>query len=175
MKLDDIFQDKTLKQKAKVEILSALVINKKISIDDLITFAEKANEIEKATCIETIEFMTRQQPALANEKCLKFVTKSLGDDSPRVKWESAKVIGNIAKQFPAKLKPAIKELLVNSEYTGTVVRWATAYALGEIIKLKTNLNQQLLPTIEAICSREKENGVKKKYLDAIKKLKKQAP
>ena len=100
-----------------------------------------------------------------------FVTKTLTENAPRVKWESAKVVGNIAHLFPTKLSKAISNLLTNSEYDGTVVRWAAAFALGEILKLKTKHNKDLLPAIEAICDREQENGVKKKYLDAIKKTK----
>jgi hypothetical protein len=172
MQLREIFQNKSLKQKAKVEIISDLVMTGKTNLDDLINFAEGASDIEKATCIESIEFVTKKQPAVANEKCLKFVTRSLADDAPRVKWESAKVIGNIASVYPTKLNPAIKELLVNSEHSGTVVRWATAYALSEILKLKTGLNKQLIPAIEAISAGEQDAGVKKKYLDALKKIKK---
>ena len=92
--------------------------------------------------------------------------------APRVKWESARVIGNIAHLFPAELNKAISNLLTNSEYNGTVVRWASAYALGEILKLKTKHNKDLLPAIESICKREEDNGVKKKYFEAIKKMKK---
>jgi hypothetical protein len=44
--------------------------------------------------------------------------------------------------------------------------------LGEILKLKTKHNKDLLPAMEAICNREQETAVKKKYLDAIKKTKK---
>src|SRR5947208_5566256 len=124
MQVNDIFQDKAVRQKAKVEMISGLIIDREISIDDLINFAEKADETEKATCIESIEFATKKQPALATEKCLRFITKSLTSNAPRVKWESAKVVGNIASVFPTKLKPAIKELLVNSEYNGTVDRCA---------------------------------------------------
>jgi hypothetical protein len=141
-----------------------------MKLDDLVNYAEKANEVEKATCIESIEFVTKKQPGLATEKCLKFVTKSLADDAPRVKWESAKVIGNIAAVFPKTLRPAIKQLLINTESDGTVVRWATGYALGEILKLKTNINEELISAIQAICKRETDNGVKKKYLDALKKV-----
>lgn len=167
-----LFQDKTLKQKAKVEMLSSMLINKNLSIDDLVDFAKKSDDNLKATCIETIEYTTKKNQGIANEKCLKFVIQTLADDAPRVKWESARVIGNIAPVLPSKLKPAIKALLINSENKGTVVRWATAYALGEIIKLNTAMNKDLLPAIEAICKREVDNGVKKKYLDALKKLKK---
>ena len=169
MKLDDIFSDKTLKQKAKVEIISTLVLDKNISIAQLLSFAEKANDTEKATCIESLEFATKQNAGIATEKWLKFVTASLANKAPRVKWESAKVIGNIAHLFPTKLDKAIGNLLTNSENEGTVVRWAVAFALGEILKLNTKLNKELLPALEAICNREEDNAIKKKYLDAIKK------
>jgi hypothetical protein len=172
MQLQDIFQDKELKQKAKMEMISALILDKKINLGDLLEFAAKSNDTEKATCIESIESATKKQPSIATEKCLKFITTSLGDDAPRVKWESAKVIGNIATIFPTKLKPAIRELLINAENNGTVVRWATAYAFAEILKLKTGLNKELIPMIETICASEENTGVRKKYLEVLKKVKK---
>ena len=137
MKLDEIFQDKTSKQKAKTEMLSKLVLDQTIGTAELIAFAKKADDTVKATCIESLEYATRQTPSIANNKCLQFVTQALADDAPRVKWESAKVIGNIAHLFPTKLDKAICNLLTNTEYNGTVVRWATAFALGEIVKLKS--------------------------------------
>ena len=51
--------------------------------------------------------------SIATEKCLPFVPKSLADNAPRIKWESAKVMGNIAALFLSKLIGAIKELLIN--------------------------------------------------------------
>jgi HEAT repeat protein len=172
MELDEIFSDKTLKQKAKTELLGKQLLEKKLSIDTLIAFAEKSKDAEKATCIEAIEYATKQQPEIADEKCWKYVVQKLTEDAPRVKWESAKVIGNIAHLYPTKLNGAISNLLTNSEYDGTVVRWAAAFALGEILKLKTKHNKHLLPAIEAISDREEDNGVKKKYHDALKKAKK---
>ncbi|MBP6827663.1 MAG: HEAT repeat domain-containing protein [Saprospiraceae bacterium] len=172
MKLEELFQDKTIKQKAKTEGLSRLLLDKKLDMEALIVFAEKAKSAEKATCIEALEYATRQKPEVADEKCLQFVSCNLADEAPRVRWESAKVIGNIAHLFPANLDTAIGHLLTNTEYHGTVVRWAAAYALGEILKLKTKYNEDLLPAIEAICDREENKGVQKKYLDALKKAKK---
>lgn len=171
MKISALLQDKSLKNKAKTEMLSNMVNDKKISIDELLDYAKKAKDSEKATCIEALEYASKNNPSVVTETCLKFLTSALADDAPRVKWEAARVIGNIASSFPSKLKPAIKELLINTEHEGTVVRWATAYALGEILKLKTNFNKELLPAIEAICNRETDNSVKKKYLEAIKKIK----
>ena len=172
MKLDEILNDKTTKQKPKVEAISKLVLDKKISVDELLAYAKAANDTLKATCIESLEFATKQNPSIATEKCLKFVAETLADEAPRVKWESAKVVGNIAHLFPTKLDKAIGNLLTNSEYDGTVVRWAAAFALGEILKLKTKHNRDLLPALEAISNRETDNAIKKKYLDAIKKTKK---
>ena len=101
-----------------------------------------------------------------------FLTQMLAESAPKVKWESARAIGNIAHLYPLKLKKAISNLLINSEYDGIVVRWASALALGEILKLKTNHNKTLIPTLESIYEKEKDSDVKKKYLDAIKKVKK---
>jgi aspartate-semialdehyde dehydrogenase len=119
-----------------------------------------------------VEYATTKNPTIAGESLSNYVTKALKDEEPRVKWESAKVIENIAKLFPTQLDKAIKNLLPNTENTGTAVRWATAYALSEILKLKTENNINLLPIIEQLSEKEEDNGVKKKYLDAIKKVKK---
>jgi HEAT repeat protein len=172
LKIAALINDKALKSKAKSETLSRWLLNKIISTDELIAFAQTANDVQKATCIEALEYASKQDPAVANEKCLQFVTKALTEKAPRVKWESARVIGNIAHLFPTKLNKAVVNLLANSEYDGTVVRWAAAFALGEILKLNTKLNKELLPAIEAICNREQDNAIKKKYLDAMKKTKK---
>ncbi|MEO7292745.1 MAG: HEAT repeat domain-containing protein [Ginsengibacter sp.] len=172
MKLDEILNDKTIKQKGKVEIVSKMLLDKKLTVEELITYTQTAADTLKATCIESLEFASRQNASIATEKCLKFVIQTLTDDAPRVKWESAKVIGNIAHLFPTKLDKAIGNLLANSKNDGTVVRWASAYALGEILKLKTKHNKDLLPALEAISNRETDNAIKKKYLDAIKKTKK---
>ncbi len=171
MHIAELLSDKTIKAKQKVETISKWLLDGSLLTDELIAFAEKATDSEKATCIEAIEFATKQNSKIADENVFAFVTKKLTETAPRVKWESAKVVGNIAHLFPAKLNKAISNLLTNSEDNGTVVRWASAFALGEILKLKTKHNKDLLPTIEAICDREQDTGVKKKYLDAIKKTK----
>jgi hypothetical protein len=167
MKIEEIFSDSSLKQKAKVKLLSGLLLEKKLSPATLIAFAEKSTDTEKATCIEALEFATKHQPALADENILKYVTERLRDEAPRIKWESAKVIGNIAHLFPTQLSGAIKNLLINSESSGTVVRWATASALCAIIKLKTIHNDDLVTVIKVKLKMEEDNAIRKKYLDAI--------
>lgn len=172
MKIEQVFQDKGIKAKAKVSTIGQWLADGELPVEELLAFADKQKAADKATCIEAVEYATKTTPAIADESLLAYVTKSLKDDEPRVKWESARVIGNIAKLFPSELAPSIKNLLANAENPGTVVRWATATALAEILKLKTDANKKLLPAVETLCEKEEDNGVKKKYQDGIKKAKK---
>ena len=110
---------------------------------ELIALAEKSKDPDKATCIEALEFASRKNPAIADKQCFLYVSKCLTEKAPRIKWESAKVTGNTAHLFTTKLDEAIKNLLVNTEHDGTVVRWSAAFALGEILKLKTKHNKLL--------------------------------
>ena len=88
-----------------------------------------------------------------------------------MKWEAARVIGNTAAQFPKKISDAIPHLLQQSNHKGTVVRWSAAFALGEILKLKTKLNATLIPEIELAMEKEEKNSIKKIYLAALRKAK----
>lgn len=171
MNIEVLLSDKTLKPKEKTETISRWLLEGALAMDELTSIAEKQKDPAKATCIEAIEFATKQQPGLADESILRFVTGTLSAKAPRIKWESAKVIGNIAHLFPGELeKPAI-QLLVNAEHEGTVVRWSAAYALGEILKTKTLLSKKLFPQLEQICEKEEKNSIKKIYLAAFKKIK----
>ena len=172
MTLDELISDKATKPKEKTETISKWILDKSLPVDELIAYAEKQKDPAKATCIEAMEYATKQKPEIADEIVLTFVTNKLTEKAPRIKWESAKVIGNIAHLFPTKLEKSIGNLLINTEHEGTVVRWSSAFALGEILKLKTKYNNDLLPAVEAICVKEEKNSIKKIYLDAIKKMKK---
>ncbi len=171
MDFTETLGDKSTKPKEKTETLSKWLIANPKKINHLIEFAVSSKDPFKATCIEAIEFATKTNPKIATINCLDFITNSLYEKAPRVKWESAKVIGNIASIFPEKLNEAIKYLLINSEHTGTVVRWSAAYALSEIIKLKTKMNKDLIPAAEAIIKREEKSSIKKIYQESIKKTK----
>lgn len=170
MSIEALFKDKAIKAKGKVKTLGEWLMDGSLPIDELLAFADGQKPVDKATCIEAIEFATRRSPDIANEILLHYVTKTLNEDEPRLKWESAKVIGNIAALFPAHLEKSIANLLPNAENNSTVVRWAAAYALSEIVKLRTENNKKLLPKIEMLRDQENDNGVKKKYLDALKKI-----
>ena len=113
----------------------------------LIQFSEQSKYPVKASCIEALEYASKTNPGIATETWLKFVIDTCNEKAPRIKWDSAKVIGIIAHRFPEKLNKAIQNLLTNSEHTGTVVRWNTSYELGKIAKLNTFCNTDLLPAI----------------------------
>ncbi len=165
----ELLNDKSLKPKEKTETISQWIMMHPDKLNELIDFASTLKEAHKATCIEAMEYVTNTQPEISSLACLEFVAKNLAYKAPRVKWESARVIGNIAKLYPFQLDQAIKNLLINSEHDGTVVRWSTAFALGEIIKIKSQRNKDLIPAVEAICEREEKNSIRKIYLDALKK------
>src|SRR5687768_8033484 len=131
MQFQDILSDKSLKSKQKVEALGQWLSENPNQIDELVDYAKEAKEAGKATCIEAMEWATKSNPGIASQNTFEFVSQSLADKAPRVKWESAKVVGNIAYLYPDKLDVAIKNLLSNAEHEGTVVRWAAAFALGE--------------------------------------------
>ena len=165
---ETILQDNGTKAKAKVEMLAGMLLRGDLNVEDLLARAKAAKSSEKGTCIEALEFATKAKPELASADCLKFVSESLLDKAPRVRWESAKVIANIAHLYPDNLSAAIGNLLTNSEFPGTVVRWSTARALGEIVKLRTKVNGDLIPAVEAIIRREEDNAIKKVYQAALK-------
>jgi len=154
----------------KTQTLSAWILNGKVNVNDLIKFADEAKDPIKATCIEALEFASKQKPNVVSKKAFDFVTETLDAKAPRVKWESAKVIGNVVSLFPNDLEEPIRLLLKNSTFEGTVVRWSAAFALGEIVKLKTKHNKHLLPAIEKVCAKEEKNSIKKIYMAAIKSL-----
>ena len=167
-----IINDRDIKHKEKTELLCQWILEHPEQLNDLIDFAMASKAHAKATCIEAIDYATADNPGLASFDCLTFVTQNLSDISPRVKWESARVIGNIAYLYPTYLGEAIRKLLVNSKHECTVVRWSAAYALGEIIKLNTRHNGTLIPAIETISASEVKLSIKRTYLRALKKVKK---
>ncbi|MCA6363956.1 MAG: hypothetical protein IM638_13030 [Bacteroidetes bacterium] len=169
MTIADVLAGKATKPKQKTELLSSMLLNKQITPAQLTEFAASAKDPAKATCIEALEFATMQQPEIADEAAFSFVITTLAAKAPRIKWESAKVIGNTASLFPNKLDEAIAALLGNTTHTGTVVRWSAAFALSEILKLGTPHQKSLRPALEQVCEKEEKNSIRKIYLAAFKK------
>lgn len=170
MTIEVLLKDKETKAKEKTTIISGWLLEKSLLVDELIAFAELQKDATKATCMEAAEYATKENPQIATESLFDFACASLTQKAAKLKWESAKVIGNIAFLYPDKIKNAIQNLIENTNHEGTVVRWSAAFALGEILKLQTNHNVDLLKIIETICESEEKNSIKKIYTAAIKKL-----
>lgn len=170
MIIDLLLNDKAKKHKERIVELAEAIINQSINVNELIAFASKAKDSIKASCIEALEFASQKHAELINRATFDFIVNCLQEKAPRVKWESAKIIGNTAHLFTTHLDDAIHHLLENTEHEGTVVRWSAAFSLGEILKLKTPHYEDLLLTFETIVANEEKNSIKKIYLEAIKKV-----
>lgn len=168
MNIDELLKTKAIKPKEKTEAISKMILDNSLSMQELIQIADKQKAPIKATCIEAIEFATKLIPGIADETTLDFVSTSLISKALRIKWESAKVIGNIAHLFPLKLDKAIVNLIANTEHEGTVVRWSAAFALGEILKMKTKHNDDLKSIAENLSIHEEKNSIRNIYLKALK-------
>lgn len=166
----NLLADKSIKAKDKTPLLGNMILNDATAIDTMVSLAQNAKDPVKGTLIEAMEYATQQKPEVANSECFHFIIEHLESKAPRVKWESAKVIGNTAKLFPKLLPEAVEKLLVNTHHEGTVVRWSAAFALSEILKIKSGLNKDLIPTVQNICEREEKDSIKKIYLKALKNI-----
>lgn len=171
MTLAELFEDKALKTKAKAKQIGAWLLTGELRVDELLAFAEKGKGTQKATCVEGLEYATRKNAGIADLNLLMWMADTLNEEAPRIKWECAKVIGNIVKQFPTKLSKPTTNLLKNAEHEGVVVRWAMAFALAEILKLESDQNKRLLLKIQALYTKETDNGVRRKYFDALNQVK----
>jgi len=155
------------KPKEVVTLLAQKLKSDKGLVVNLIRCFENGSVAEKGNCMEAIEYVTKEAPEFA-ENCLDFVIKQINDKAPRVKWETARIIGNTAQKFPDKAKETIPKLLENTRDKGIVVRWSAAFALTEIAKNNPKLQKELIPKFHEIVKRESNKGVKNIYLKYLK-------
>jgi hypothetical protein len=170
--LDGIFSDKSIKPKVKTENLSRLLLEKRITPEELIGFAELAKDSPRATCTEALEFASSQKPAMVNARVFTFMVESLAAKAPRIKWEAARVIANAAHLHKDRLEDAIENLLVNARHDGTVVRWSAATALVTILSLGTKHSKTLLPKLKTLHDGEEKGSIRKIYNKAVEMMQK---
>lgn len=125
---------------------------------------------ERGICMEVLEYVSKDCPELVKPRLEAAIGHLNDEDAPKVKWEAARVIGNVARKFPDEASKAVPKLLLNTKDAGTVVRWSAAYALGEIAKHNNNakMRKSLVPKIAEMANKEKNNGVRNVYLRALK-------
>ena len=166
--------DEILKLKKKPKEIITLLAQKlksdKELVVNLIRCFENGSVAEKGNCMEAIEYVTKEDPEFA-ENCLGFVIENINNEAPRVKWETARIIGNVAQRFSDKIKEAVPKLLENTKDKSTVVRWSAALALTEITKSNSELQKELTIKFNEIVKKESNNGVRNIYLKYLKGVK----
>jgi len=166
--IEAIFNNKTTKPSEKNDALVQLLIHQKISESELLSFASNQKETIKASCMEAFEFATRLDSNFGTLQVFEFAVEGLQAKAPRLKWESAKVIGNMAVRKYNETEKAIVYLLENTEHSGTVVRWSAAFALTEIYKKNEKYRNILANAFEGIMNLEEKNSILKFYKNALK-------
>lgn len=171
MDLLDEIRKSDKKPKELNSFIAKLILDQKPSGSDFAKALSLGNDAERGTCMEALEYATQTNPDIA-KPYIQEVINSLADKAPRVKWEAARVIGNIAKTLPNEAEKAIDNILKNTTDKGTVVRWSMAFALGEIAKNNLKVRTPLLTKIKEILKKEQNSGVKNVYLKALKIIEK---
>jgi hypothetical protein len=154
-----------------------LVVNltEKVSEDSalfahVIQLLKTGSKVEKGKSADVIEQVSSVKPEII-EAYIDDLIEQINSDLPRVKWGICRAIGNLAQKYPSKTEKAIPKLLINTKDEGTVVRWCTAFAIGEIAKNNVVSQGLLRVKIQELVVAERNNGVRNVYLKAIKKMK----
>jgi hypothetical protein len=165
----DAILSSTSTAKAREVALLSLIRGSGELLGRLIERFPTASGSNKGTMMAALESLSRQLP---NEVLpyAGFVIDHLEDPQPRVRWEAARVIGNLAGTRAMSLRSAVPALLGNARHTGTVVRWSAAFALTELAMADESLGKELLPQLRGLLRQETGNGVRKMYEETLKQL-----
>lgn len=167
MNLQEIFYNPSHSPKEKTQLLHTLILENPAGLDKVVEYAQPASNAIKIIAIEALQRATKTNPSIVTAACFRFITNTLAEKAPQLKWESAKVVGHTAHLHPENLEEPIKNLVSNSSSSGIMVRWCTAFALGEIVKINSFHNKDLIPVLQAISSRENNSNIKKIYAKAL--------
>ena len=170
--LDEIRNSKKNSKQLLFEISEAIRKDKKLLFQIKETL-KAGSKVEKGVLMESLEYVSKDDPGIAEDMIDTVIEFLDYQDSPRVRWEAARVIANVSQRYPERAAKAVDKLMLNTKDKGTVVRWSAALALGEIAKYNLNIRASLILKIGVILKREKNNGVKNVYLKALKAINKQ--
>lgn len=163
-----------LKPKEKQRLLVEAVCNGDIRNKELIEFFLSASDVDKGACADVMKHVSERQSELL-APYIDLLLDYINYRAPRVKWGIQETIGNCAKKYPEKVVDAVPYLLQNTvenKVNTTVVRWCAAYGLSEIAKHNPKAQRELIPKMEEIVRKEKNNGVRNVYLKALKYIEK---
>jgi hypothetical protein len=155
----------TAKKKAKA--IADALLSGTLKPEALSEASPKLPDAELAIVMESLEGATRKKPELVNGKLFTHLVDSLGHAAPRVQWEAARTISNVAKQHAEHLESAVEALLANTTSDGTVVRWATAQALTAILRVGYT-DDNFRVKLSEIAAKEQDDGVRGVYDKALR-------
>lgn len=161
------------KSKELVAYLIKRIREDKNLLNDLPSLLDEAGDVEKGILIEVLEHLTKEDPEYGRP-FINAVARFISYKAPKVKWEASRFIGNVACKYPAQAGEVVARLLANTSDKGTVVRWSTAFALGEIAKYDAQGRTNLVAKIKRISEKESNNGVRNVYLKALKAIEKES-
>ena len=126
----------------------------------------KVKPVRKAALLEAVEYLTKENP----ERGFPFLDGTihcLDDKAPGVLREAGRVIANVAPAWPEACAKAVPLLLNYTKHEGTVVRWATAFALSQIALNHPVSAKKLIPVFNQLVIEEENKGVKNHYLKGL--------
>lgn len=172
MTITQIIDDKSLKRLEKRKALIEGIVNKSFDFSAISEACSSLPEKSISLVLESIEEVSRCKEFALEEDYLNLSEKYILSSDPSCKREASRIVGNLAAAFPAELEHAITALLQNADHDGTVIRWASAYALSRIVIIPQYAKGPLFEQISNLYEKEKENGVKNQYKKALKKAEK---
>ena len=172
MTIIEIINDKSLKRLEKRKSIVTAIVSKEVDCSIIIGTCESLPEKKCSLLLEAIEEVSRSKEFTLEEDYLDLAQKYILSSDNSCKREASRIVGNLADKFPTKLDDAIIDLLQNTDNEGTVIRWASAYALSRIIVIPQYAKSSLFEQISDLCAKEEENGVKNQYIKALKKAEK---
>lgn len=155
--------------KAKSKAITEALLAQELSVSACRRRLPGLGPTDRATLLEGIEGATRDEPSLVDKAMFVALVDCLEDEAPKVKWEAARTLANVAALHKGRLGGALHSLFVNATHEGKVVRWATAQALAAFVRAGFE-NEQLNKHVRASAKNESDDGVRKVYAKVVKHL-----
>lgn len=172
MTIKQIIDDKSVKRLEKRKLIVEGIVNGSLDFSAVSAACSLLPEKNISLLLEAIEEVSRSKEVSLGEDYLTLAERYILSSDPSCKREASRIVGNLAAAFPAKLDRVITALLQNAHQDGTVIRWASAYALSRIVIIPQYARGTLFEQVTKLYEQETENGVKNQYGKALKKAEK---
>lgn len=158
MTIKQIIDDKAVKRLEKRNVLVEGIINGTFDFSAVSAACSLLPEKKVSLMLEAIEEVSRSKEFVLEEDYLKLSESYILSSDPSCKREASRIVGNLAAAFPENLDHAITALMQNANHDGTVIRWASAYALSRIVIIPQYARGPLFEQIQ-ICAKKKRKPV----------------